>query len=420
MASASFFLHVLTVAAAAQELPAAAAVPAPQFEVHEWGVFPVPRNDAWAMRDLLSEWATFPEFFHGRLPERGMLYRGPVTKPVIWIHTEEEFRLSVEVRFEPGRPLIWWPPTEYPATGTWEEGTPDLLRWSVGVNRPYALFGGEEPVPEDSWPEFEQVPEDHWIAALRQVECAELFANGSFNRLALEQYSRESFLYYDGLMPAPPSPTVERTENGWAVSSNWEYAAEDLRVIERGAAGVSISARWTNVKAGEQRTELAARKLEGSSEEIAATLDEMLRDLAVRLHFEGLGDGEARALIEVWRDGLVQQDGISVFYRVPQSTYDTWLPLRINPEPRRIVRVGIVLHRHLEPELEARVRALVEQLSGNEAEAATAAEELARLGGAAFPWLEEAMQGEGPAAARARAIFESLDVLEFVESMGDE
>lgn len=93
----------------------AKAAPAP-YELHEWGVFTAPRDAEWLKQDMIEEWISFPEFFHGVLPKRQLNYRGPVAKPVIFFHGEQAAELRLWINFANGRPLIWWPPSEFPAT----------------------------------------------------------------------------------------------------------------------------------------------------------------------------------------------------------------------------------------------------------------------------------------------------------------
>lgn len=215
------------------------------YDLHEWGVFPIARNSAWAMSDMRAEWATFPDFFYRVWPKKRLPYFGPVTKPVVYFHAERLGPVQLTIKFAEGRPLVWWPATSQPADGI----------------------------------------------------------------------------------------------------------------------------------------------------------------------------GEATALDKVWEQGLFKRDGLSVFYRVPQTTYDTWLPLAAVPVPRKIVRVGIVFHAHLEPDLDARVEALVTKLASENFEERQAAEhQIARIGGAAFPVLEKHFNDPDAEVARAcHQIIAALDVVPALE-----
>ena len=80
--------------------------------------------------------------------------------------------------------------------------------------------------------------------------------------------------------------------------------------------------------------------------------------------------------------------------------------------PKKIVRVGMVLHRHLEPELDEQVNRLIRKLGSEEFDVRDKAKEaLLRLGGAAFPMLEKAAQNKDIEIANAaRALVKALDV----------
>ena len=56
-----------------------------------------------------------------------------------------------------------------------------------------------------------------------------------------------------------------------------------------------------------------------------------------------LAEAEARSLLETWRDDLFLSPGTRAISLVPRDLYDNMLPLRIDPEPAEIVRVGLVI-----------------------------------------------------------------------------
>ena len=69
-------------------LPALSCAEDATYELHEWGVFPVPRNSAWAMLDTRAELASMPKFFWKVWPGGEHLpWMGDVSKPAIPPHT---------------------------------------------------------------------------------------------------------------------------------------------------------------------------------------------------------------------------------------------------------------------------------------------------------------------------------------------
>ena len=100
-------------------LALSASASADGYTLHEWGVFSVPRNDRWAMRDMRAEWASFPKFFYGSFPRKKLVYRGPVNKPVIIhlsskdvIHSFNLPNMRIKQDVIPGMSIpLWFVPT---------------------------------------------------------------------------------------------------------------------------------------------------------------------------------------------------------------------------------------------------------------------------------------------------------------------
>ena len=109
---------------------------------------------------------------------------------------------------------------------------------------------------------------------------------------------------------------------------------------------------------------------------------------------------------------MFNRPGLTVFYRIPQETYEAWLPLDATPKPGKCVRVGLVVHAHLEPELEAHVDALIKKLSNESFDVRDAAQkELLLFGGAAFPQLEKGLQhADAETREHCATILKALDV----------
>ena len=178
-------------------------------EIHEWGVFTAPRDALWLKQDMVAEWSSFPEFFHGYWPETELLYRGPVTKPVIFVHCDEKITFELQVKFATGRPLIWWPPAEVPNQGGLSRSIND--GYMRDPPKSLLLFHTELNQGLDKQ---RQVADDHWLSALRRVDSASLSVEGGYNNFRSPEQGREqeSFIYYDGVMQAPPTPIVTRTQ----------------------------------------------------------------------------------------------------------------------------------------------------------------------------------------------------------------
>lgn len=380
------------------------------YEVHEWGVFTVPRDAKWLQQDMLSEWQSFPEFFHGVLPGRQLSYRGPVRKPVLFFHGESKDPINLTLKFKEGRPLIWWPPAEFPAGGI-----VDLAKDTSGMLN-YRIRLGDDSV------KLKEVPKGHWVADLRRVKSTSIGGNGGWGSRGGrrgpgggENWS-ESFIYYDGLMKSPAAPVLKRSKRGVLLRTESDHDWQDVLIVDRSLDGKSLAIGYApKVGSGKQATEI----------ELTLGKADAVRGLAKRLVGQlvaaGLHEDEAQSLLDLWSEALFEQSGLTLIYRIPQSTYDDWISLKCEPAPRKTVRVGLVVHQHLEPELEETVNRLVDELSSEGVKARNKAEmELRRICGAAMVALEKSARGDDPErATRAREILKSFatekDLLKLME-----
>ena len=70
---------------------------------------------------------------------------------------------------------------------------------------------------------------------------------------------------------------------------------------------------------------------------------------------------------------------------MPQEEYEKLLPMKLKPRPEKLVRVGLVLHPHCEPDFADRVAALAKDLDDNELDTRERAQKrLEDMGRAAF------------------------------------
>lgn len=386
-----------------------------EYELHEWGVFSVPRGDAWAQRDMKMEWATFPEFFFKTWPTVKLPLSHPqaARKPVIFLHAEKPLSLELSIRFAEGRPLVWWPATSYPR-GDVKITDKDRLTFSVALIDPDPENPGKLAAPA-----LQKVENGHWVDQLRAVNSVMLFTQSApYASHGLEIANRrypvsEKFIYYDGIMKAPAAPKVVRTGDSIELGSDNEYDWLDVMAIERDGTKLRASKAWTDkVAAGAQKTRIELTD--------AVDIDKLKKEFSAKLAGAGLNADEAEALVKVWDEGIFKKDGLTLFYRIPQETYEKWLPLEATPAPKKIVRVGIVLHEHLEPELNARVDALIAKLSSEEFEIREAAQKaLVQIGGAALPALEKHFDDKDPEVSKTcKKIYEALDALPAMEKAG--
>lgn len=383
------------------------------YDLHEWGVFTASRGTRWATQDMLAEWASLPSFFRGTIEGRRLFNPSElspipkpmiVRKPVIFIHTEKLASFDITVKFPKGQPMVWWPPAVEPKMGTWGSDIHHLRFQGIAVGTEGAKTEHGARLSKIALP---KVDEDHWLNHLRAVKASRVTVTGGHLPQGRVTGFADQFIYYDGVIPSPQSPTVQRTADGVVILSSSDHDWLDVFVMERTKDRVRVSSWIDRVKKGSRRTTIVWKKLKDGGRAIESASGELQR----RLTAAGLFDDESESLVKTWQPGLFSQEGISVFYRVDQSTYDKWLPLKAKPKPTKVVRVGLVIHSHLEPELETRIQRLIEQLGSKKFDVREkAARELHQIGGPAFPWIEKGMKHSDPEIAfRCETIIRRLD-----------
>lgn len=390
------------------------------YAVHEWGVFPIARDAAWAKQDMLAEWSTFPSFFRGVLPGRKLFSPSElkpnhgimiVTKPVVYFYNQKQTAIDMKVTFPDGRPVVWWPPAVEPASVT-PGMTSKYLKFKcvatgpIGAKSPIGTALMRVPMPK--------VDSEHWLNHLRGVQSSRITVTGGVIPSSPGLGFAEQFIYYDGITYAPKSPAAKRVEGNVVLQTTSDHEWHDVLVIERLEGRVRVSGWLDKLSAGSHSTSFELRDVTKNEGAVIAQLKTQLHD---RLDRAGLNRDEADALVKVWGPGLFEQDGLLVFYRISQKTYDRWLPLELSPKPSAVVRVGLVVHAHLEPELETRVKRYINALGDINFQVRMKADRsLVRIGGAAFKWIREGAKSADPEVAfRCERILRQYDAGRYIK-----
>lgn len=85
------------------------------------------------------------------------------------------------------------------------------------------------------------------------------------------------------------------------------------------------------------------------------SLAELSREVQQALVAEGLFEKEAAAMVKTWSDSWFQEQGLRLFYMVPQSLTDRVLPLTVEPQPDEMVRVLVGRMELLPPDQETAI-----------------------------------------------------------------
>jgi hypothetical protein len=386
-------------------------------EVHEWGVFAVHGDLELANADMRAEWAALPKFVFGQTAGRELPINQPqltiVLKPVVFFHATEPLALELRVDFPGGMPTVWWPRTVYPAhqpgqcpgDGKKKE-TFRHLEWHVQLTKPAkGQKADAQPLAVDK---------GHWIETLRAVKADDVLTKqdvmeygglvGDVKDLPVPQVERERFIYYDGLVPIGKRVAVRVEKDKVLVESRVKHPVYDVTVVDRRTPDHTLVARLPKLEAGAKPTPLEFTELNAMEWPQAGvvTLTKQLKDA-------GLFEDEARALAVVWKAEFFQAEGLTLFYRLPQEEYEKLLPMKLKPRPEKLVRVGLVLQPHCEPDLAERVADLAQDLGSEEFEKREGAQQsLEKMGRAAFVHLR-----------RVRAAIKSPEALRRIDELLD-
>lgn len=368
---------VLSVLAASQVIPARGDEPfvANDLVVHEWGVFRVHNDVEMANYDLREEWDSLPEFVYGQIKGLNVpTHYGPVEirrRPILFFHSPQPVELQMRIEFPGGMPGVWWPATFSPSReGLVQVERAAALEWRLGVKAPPRNRAPKLAAPPE-------VPKDHWIERLREVKSDEVFAMYSENPLDVD---REKFVYYDGIFPQGKWLKIDVRKESVALTSQVRHELLDVTVIDRTLDGKVRVGHIPKLAAGEVVSSVTFQ--EQPAKEFATTAAEKLQKQLVD---SGLFADESQALVDLWKKELFEMPGLHVFYRLPPEEYEKRLPLTISPKPKSLVRVGLVVHCHLEPDLEQRIHSIIKQLDAEEFATREAAQrQLAALGTAAY------------------------------------
>jgi hypothetical protein len=202
--------------------------------------------------------------------------------------------------------------------------------------------------------DLREVPKGHWVEAMRAVKCDEVFAIFGDDARDVD---RERFVYYDGIFPQGKWLKVRVEKGQVSLLNRVKFPVHDVTVIDRRGNGKVKVARIAKLDAGAEVK--AVEWTEVERDRFAAGAAEAL---VGQLVAAGLFKDEAQALLAARRRDLFETDGVTVFYRLPQTEYERLLPMTLAPRAESLVRVGLVYHPHCEPDFAERVRALAGRL----------------------------------------------------------
>jgi hypothetical protein len=319
--------------------------------VHEWGIFYIHDDIDIANADALGEWDDLPKFMYGHIVGRDVPvnWGAPELRknPIVFFHTPQALALKMRIDFPDGMPGVWWPGTRSPAArGTTRPAIGSHLEWQLHLKE-------SPPGRRPQHNGLREVAKGHWVEALRKVKCDEVYAVFGDGPLDVD---RDRFVYYDGIFPQGKWLKVQVEKDNVALTNRVKFPVHDVTVIDRRGDKVRV-ARIEKLDAGAEVKSVKWTEVE--RDKFAA---EGAAALVKQLVAAGLVKDEAESLLAVRRRDLFETDGVSVFYRLPQTEYEKRLPMTLAPRAESLVRVGLVFHVHCEPDFAARVGEQVKRL----------------------------------------------------------
>ena len=320
--------------------------------VHEWGTFlGMSSADGTALDGMYHEEHALPAFVHGRskdqlkLPQ--MFLKGET--PVIYFYTKEKQNVRVGVGFPQGHldPVV--PPGRRGASEPRDpgravrriEGRQDLLVCRSDSSLGHAAHGRQagwrRPRARESASENQQrCPLEPCERSRRGVRQSDRRRHGASR---LEEYER--FLFYRGLGEARLPLHIKESGQGTLTLDSELDLGEGVRDIfvlrvERGRGAYSYRPA---LRPGETASGVIPPM--DQAQPLAEFTRKISDDLTARLAESGLFAKEARAMVNTWANSYFQTDGIRVLFVLPQSWTDAFIPMNVEPQPRKIVRVMV-------------------------------------------------------------------------------
>ncbi len=319
--------------------------------VHEWGTFlGMSSADGTALDGMYHEEHALPAFVHGRsrdqlkLPQ--MFLKGET--PVIYFYTKESRKVRVGVGFPQGIWTQWYPQAALvvPTLATQAEQAGKLaggrICWFAEVV-PRSMMPANGTKPRGTASEINSMLPRTSADALwnhaREVDAAFVRTVDAARAKPAQEYER--FLFYRGLGDARLPLRIEENGNGTLTLDPQVGVSDGVRdvFVLRVEGGRGAYTYHANMRPGESTSGVIPTM------DDAMPLAEFTRkigdDLAARLAGSGLFSKEARAMVNTWQSSYFQTEGIRVLFVLPQSWTDAFIPMNIEPVPRKIVRVMV-------------------------------------------------------------------------------
>jgi hypothetical protein len=296
--------------------------PAAGLTVHEWGTFTsvAGENGAavqWAQLTAPSDLPCFVYHLSGQCIKCAA-NRVRMETPVLYFYSPRPATVSVHVDLPSGLITEWYPKAAriVPQQQTGAEG--GQIDW------------GPVEVSPGATPEFPTTGSASHYYAARETDSAALRVGDQAEKL----------LFYRGVANFPVAVEPKFLADGRLEVRNTGSSSIRLAILFESHAG----------KSGYRVIHDLAAPLAMDLPELTANVESLHRELAAALVEAGLYPKEAAAMIDTWRDSWFEE-GLRVFYLLPQTAVDSVLPLKIAPAPAGIARVFVGRVEVLSPQM---------------------------------------------------------------------
>ena len=372
----AFCILVFALTAIATALPTTLPKsPEGSFDVYDWVIFVCdpnqPQTNAGEM--FLS---TLPDFIGGRrisAPVEKSNEPGPIGI-IRFSGGSGKEKVDVLLENKGGKFLGHWPKAQTRTTG---------LLWqnlSVGENAPDA----SDPLGASSWLNELRAPTAPSLLREGKGEKFLLYDAEPKYTFPLRVQAGSGDLNYrltnSDKLPVRDLTFYRRQEEGWFTAAIGELAPTKTAKPASGPASRPATTQASTQPTGFPVT-LAATGLTEASQVLAPWKQ--------TLAAAGLPSTDFDLILKILEQHALTPKRLSAIYRLDADQLDQLLPLEIVPSPRKVVRVGLVIVRNIDPAIATEIETLASQLGDAKWDVREAAQkQLTELGLAAKPKLE--------------------------------
>ncbi len=352
--------------------------PGKGFIVHEWGTNTVVvGSDGSLQRGLHHEEEDLPGFVYDRIKAGSLPGATSVEvkmeTPVTYFYSDKALTVSASVGFPHGVFTQWYPavqaftpkiaaPAALPGGTTFSDPVldPAYPFGSAQCEAHYSPlldgnldWGQIELLPRDAAASEAEVPSapltDFTWSYARQVAANRLRVTGA---PGAEQGQLEHFLFYRGLGNFQLPVEIQAKGKGKVTLHNTHgEAVPRVFAIQVGAGKGAFTSFGDGIAPGataqvDVPSLVGAKEMDAYAEALGESVTEALDET-------GLYHDEATAMVNTWKRQWFGTPGTRLLYLIPQSWTEGSIPLHLDPQPEKLVRVMMIRVELITPEIEA-------------------------------------------------------------------